>query len=362
MNIAVEKKLNTSLSYNTFIHSSMLCRANRYALHRRRRLLLVLLISISISFLLIRLKTQENISFSSTIIDQTIILIRTSHYCQLRLDYLRQSWIPTSFSEQSNIYILTDNISKYSNKILLNSFKNIIEANCSETHNRFDLCCKTAHEFELFYNLSQKNSNLRWMCRFDDDQYVNLNNLYTLLSKIDSSKPYYVGRRGKYFRSKIPRQNRTYLFATYGAGVCFSRPLLEKLRPYVNKTIFPYGCINGTVSDDGYVGYFIGLILNISLFSLNDLFHSHLEQLDNSFRLFNIEYLQKSITFGFSWDRYTVSWLPIIHRLLELINKGEKNIANTLWIFLQNYEKQHPENLTNKYDRTCSSYGRKKLN
>jgi fringe protein len=234
------------------------------------------------------MKIQENFSFSSSIIDQTIILIRTSHYCQSRLDYLRQSWIPT---KQSNIYFLTDNLSKYSNKTILNSFKNFIETNCPETHNAFDLCCKTSHEFELFHNLSQRNSNLHWLCRFDDDQYINLNNLYKFLSQIDSSKPYYIGRTSIDSGLEIPRHSRRYRFATYGAGVCFTRPLLDKLRPYVNKTIFPYNCKNRGISDDAYIGYLIEFILNISLISLKELFHSHLEHLDISFRLFNIDHL-----------------------------------------------------------------------
>jgi len=328
--------------------------ANRYALHRR--LLILLLISISISFLLIIITTPQNTSFSSTITEQTIIIIRTSHYCQSRLNYLYQSWIPKNFSQQLNIYVLTDNLSKYSNEKFLNFFKNLIETNCPDTHNQLDLCCKTAHEFELFYNLSQINSNLHWMCRFDDDQYVNLNNLYKFLSKIDSSKPYYIGRISTNSPSRIPKHNQTYRFATYGAGVCFSRPLLDKLRPYVNKTIFPYGCKKHGISDDGYVGYLTDFILNISLLSLDELFHSHLEQINLSFRLFNIEVLQNSITFGFAWDRYTLSWLPIIHQLIQLINQGQKNAAMQLWKFLQNHEQEHPEDLKNKYDQSCTLY------
>ncbi|CAF5149590.1 unnamed protein product, partial [Rotaria sp. Silwood1] len=212
----------------------------------------------------------------------------------------------------------------------------------------FDLNVYEAHEFELFYNLSQINSNLDWMCRFDDDQYVNLNNLYQFLSQINSSKSYYIGRTSINNRLKVGKYKRTYTFATYGAGVCFSRALLEKLRPYVNKTSLPHDCIKRGISDDVCIGYLIEFILNIPLISLKELFHSHLEKLDKSFRYFNINHLQHAITFGFAWDRYKLSWLPIIHQLIQLINKGEKHAANILWLFLQNYEKEHPNNLTNK--------------
>ncbi|CAF1226660.1 unnamed protein product [Adineta steineri] len=320
----------------------------RYTL--RRRLIIIFLILISIFFLFTIITTKENYSFPLKIIDRTIILIRTSSRCQSRLDYLHQSWLSSNLAKQSNIYLLTDKIRNYSN---LNLFKNIIETNCTETHNIFDLCCKTSHEFELFYNLTERNLNLDWMCRFDDDQYVNLNNLYKFLSRIDSSKPYYIGRTSINKRLKIPKHNRTYTFATYGAGVCFSRILLEKLRSYVNKTILPINCIKRHSPDDVYIGYLIEFVLNISLTSLKKLFHSHLEKLDISFRSFNIDYLQNAITFGFAWDRYKLSWLPIIHQLIELINKGELNSAKLLWAFLQNYEKEHPENLKNQSDQSC---------
>jgi fringe protein len=328
---------------------------NRYAL--QRRLLLLVLLTISISFLLTIIKTHS----TSPIIDQTIILIRTSHYCQSRLNYLQQSWIPTSLSQQSNIYFLTDSLLNYTNKTLLNSFQNIIETNCPQTHDQLDLCCKTAHEFELFTNLSLKNSNLQWLCRFDDDQYVNLNNLYKFLSQIDSSKLHYIGRTSINQHLKISKRNRTYQFATYGAGVCFSRPLLEKLRPYVNKKVFPSGCKKRGISDDGYVGYLNEFILDVPLTSFQDLFHSHLEILNISFRTYSIEYIHNAITFGFAWDRYTLSWLPIIHRLIQLVNEGQKQAAEILWIFLQNYEKEHPENLTNKYDQSCTIYEKTQL-
>lgn len=336
----------------------MFRRRNRYVLHCT--LIIIILISTITYFLTTETITEDKTSIQSTVADRTIILIRTSYHCQSRLVYLLQSWIPSKIREQSYIYLLTDNMSKYSDKTILNSFKNVIETNCPETHNVFDLCCKTAHEFELFYNLTKKNSALDWMCRFDDDQYVNLPNLYDHLSKLDSSKLYYIGRTSINRRLKAPKQNRTYTFATYGAGVCFSRALLDKLRSYVQKTSLPYDCVRRGIADDGYMGYLIHSILNVSLLSLRELFHSHLENLDKSFRSFNINHLKNVITLGFSWDRYKLSWLPIIHQLIQLINKGETEAANILWVFLKTYEKEHPDVLKNKYDQSCTSYMKKR--
>jgi fringe protein len=336
-------------------------RTRHYALYFR--LIISLILSISVSFSLILITTErQNLYFTfdkkTNIADRVVLFVRTSNNCQLRLNYLLESWISTNIFEQKNLYLITDSITNQTNLTILNLFKNIIQTNCPQTHNRFDLCCKTAHEFNLFYNLNKRNKNLEWMCRFDDDQYVNLKNLYQFLSQFNASKPYYIGRTSINQRLKVSDDNRTYTFATYGAGVCFSHTLLKKLHPYAHIKRLPYGCIKRGISDDAYIGYLIEMILNVSLTSVKDLFHSHLEKLDESFRKFTIDDLSRVITFGFAWDRYKLEWLPIIHQLIQLVNQNQSEIANNFWLFLRNYEKQHPENLINKYDQSCISYQR----
>jgi len=327
------------------------------------RLIICLILSISASLLLILIKNERKAFYSpfdktTNITDRIVLFVRTSNNCESRLNYLLQSWISTNPFEQTNLYLITDYISNKRNSTILNSFQNIIQTNCPQTHNRFDLCCKTAHEFNLFYDLSTRKKNLEWMCRFDDDQYVNLDNLFKYLSQLNASKPYYIGRGSIDKRLKVSDDNRTYTFATYGAGVCFSHTLLQQFRPYTPIKQFSYGCLKRGIADDGYVGYLIELMLNISLTSVDDIFHSHIEKLDESFRYFSLDDLARGITFGFSWDRYKLEWLPIIHRLIKLINQNQTETANYLWLFLRNYEKEHPENLNNKYDQSCISYQR----
>lgn len=343
------------------LYSSMQRRTRHHSLYSR--LIVSLIFSISASLLLILITSvRRDIYFSSNkhpgISDRIALFIRTSHNCQSRLTYLLQSWVPTVLLEQNNLYLITDLISNQTNSTILNSFQNIIQTNCPQTHNRFDLCCKTAHEFNLFYNLTQTKPNLEWMCRFDDDQYVNIDNLYKYLSQLNSSKPYYIGRTSIQRRLQVSDDSRTYTFATYGAGVCFSYSLLEQLRPYAHVKKLPHGCIKRGISDDAYIGYLIEMILNISLTPINHLFHSHLEKLDDSFRHFTLNDLSRIITFGFAWDRYTLEWLPIIHQIVKLVNQDQIETANYLWLFLRNYEKEHPENLKNKYDQSCTSYQR----
>lgn len=324
-------------------------------------LAIVLLVSICVSLILVI--TPKNVGkfplhFDQTphISDRTVIFVRTSHNCQSRLTYLLQSWISSNLFEQKNLYLITDYVPRESPTNLFDSFQNIYETKCPQTHNRYDLCCKTAHEFQLFYDLLSRKKDLQWMCRFDDDQYVNLDNLYKYLNEFNSSEPYYIGRTSISRRLAVKDDSRTYTFATYGAGVCFSRPLLERLRPYANTQVLPQGCIKRGISDDAYVGYLIELHLNISLTSVNDLLHSHLEKLDDSFRYFSLFDLTRFISVGFAWDRYRLEWLPIIHQLIKLVQRNEIEAANRLWLFLRNYEKDHPENLANQYDQSCLSY------
>ncbi|CAF0794842.1 unnamed protein product [Adineta ricciae] len=321
--------------------------------NHRNRLLISIFLLVSILLALTSVMNRKEHSLTPNIISQTIILIRTSNRCQTRLTYLLQSWLSSSLAQQSKIYLFTDRIKKYTDKRVLKSFKTIIETNCSETHGRFDLCCKTAHEFDFYYHLSRTNPDIEWMCRFDDDQYVNLENLYKFLPQFDPFSPYYIGRTSLNHRLKTRNHSQTFTFATYGAGVCFSRSLLARLRPYVSKTIFPHNCIKQRLSDDAYVGFLTEVILNVTLTSFQELFHSHLEKLDMSFRQFSFAYLRRAITFGFAWDRYDLSWLPIIHQLIELIHKGEQQAAERLWLFLRNYEKEHPNRSEYKRDQTC---------
>ncbi|CAF0720001.1 unnamed protein product [Adineta steineri] len=334
----------------------------RSLLSPRFFLSLILSISASLLFITVIANQHQNpflfIGGTNNIADRTVLFVRTAQNCQSRLKYLLESWIPKDLSKQSNIYLITDKILNSTNATIFNSFRNVIETNCPATHGGFDLCCKTAHEFDTYYNLAKTNSNLEWMCRFDDDQYVNVDNLYKYLSQMNSSKPYYLGRVSYGHRLSVPEHNRTYIFATYGGGVCYSQALLKQLRPHVHVDVLPKNCAKLKRPDDVYMGVLIELILNVTLTEENDLLHSHLDVLDGSFRNYTLNDLTRMITFGFSWDRYTLDWLPIIHQLIELTKQDQYEAANRLWLFLRNYEKEHPQNLTDKYDLTCTSYKR----
>lgn len=328
-------------------------------------LTLFLFCSIGISFLSLKnLSQNRSIIYpcdshsinEKTLSEKLLIFVRTSFNCQSRLNYLLQSWISTDLLKRRNLYLITDDRSKYNEATILDYFPHVIETKCPNTHNRFDLCCKTAKEFELFYEIIESQHDLLWLCRFDDDQYLNEPKLVEYLAKFNASQPLYIGRTSIADRLKLEKSNRTFAFATYGAGVCFSRALLEQLRPLTNSSILPRQCESRGLSDDAFVGYLIEILLNVSLISNKNLFHSHLEKLDQSFRRFSLNDLIQTITMGFAWDRYKLDWLPIIHQLIELVRQNQIESANRLWLFLRSYEKQHPENLTDQFDQSCLSY------
>ncbi|CAF0966809.1 unnamed protein product [Didymodactylos carnosus] len=298
-------------------------------------------------------------SFNTPIANRLLILVRTSHHCESRLKYLLKTWIPPLKRNQqkSNIFLLTDQYIKNSS---YDKFENVILTDCPQKHKIFDLCCKTADEFQLYHNLTKNGAKFDWMCRFDDDQYVNLDNLYSYLTKLNSSIPYYIGRTSKY-SIKIPDNNQTVHFATYGAGVCYSKVLLSKLQNYINKSITPDDCIKTRFADDAYLGYTIAYKLNTSL-TINKQLHSHLERLQISFHRLTLENLLEAITFGFSWDRYQLKWMPVIHEIIQLSRKHQKDQDSLmlLWNFVRDYEKTHPENITGKVDDSCTSYHKEK--
>ncbi len=114
---------------------------------------------------------------------------------------------------------------------------------CNQSHTIPDLCCHSASEFAIYFPNQNK---YKWLCRFDDDQYVNVNQLREYLSTFDSTQPYYIGRPSwpdTVKRSKEPFPS-PFWFATLGGGVCLSKRTVILLRPYTqDASEFADGCV-----------------------------------------------------------------------------------------------------------------------
>jgi len=65
----------------------------------------------------------------------------------------------------------------------------LVVTNCSSSHSRAALACKTAAEFDAFVA-----SYMRWWCHFDDDNYVHVARLAAELAAFDADRPFYLGK------------------------------------------------------------------------------------------------------------------------------------------------------------------------
>jgi hypothetical protein len=233
-------------------------------------------------------------------------VIRTSSkFYHTRLKYLLQTWI---LFVQQHAYFTTDKILP---DIPSNHFILTNNTCGNETHTMKTLCCKTAHDFILFYRHINKYD---WFCHFDDDQYVNTHNLEKYLSTLDFNRPYYIGRNSwnhTLNRSKKPFPY-PFWFATLGAGVCLSKYLIHRLRPYTgNIGDFVNGCLKENYHDDIYLGFLVSC-LNVTL-TKNLRFHSHLEKDFYSDKQQFLRIFSKQITFGFRYPQRYPAFLPNIY-------------------------------------------------
>ena len=231
-------------------------------------------------------------------------VVRTSSkFYQTRLKYLLVTW--TSLVPK-HVYFVTD---KFLPNISQNHFI-LTQNTCGEEkHAMNTLCCKTAHDFILFHRHITKYD---WFCHFDDDQYVNTNNLEKYLSKLDSNYPYYIGRNS--WPNEVKRSKKPFpypfWFATLGAGVCLSKSLVYRLQSYTrNVTNFVNGCLKQNYHDDIYLGFLISACLNVTL-TKNLLFHSHLEKDFYSDKQKFVEIFRQQITFGFRVPQRYPAFLP----------------------------------------------------
>ncbi|CAI8015025.1 Beta-1,3-N-acetylglucosaminyltransferase lunatic fringe [Geodia barretti] len=140
----------------------------------------------------------------------------------------------------------------------------------------------------------------RWFCSFDDDEYLNVVNLFKELKKYDSSADYYVGhwltKHGKkpkrigWFKF-FPEAKRTRYFYATGASYCVSSGLMKKVKKYFRGQLFPVTCRKIGLTDDYTVGSVIGGVLGVNLTEVP----SMLSQ-GEDFTHFNITQLKNMIT------------------------------------------------------------------
>lgn len=198
----------------------------------------------------------------------------TRKYHKSRLELLIQTWVSQA-KEQT--YIFTDGEDK---ELQMRTGANIINTNCSAAHTRQALCCKMSVEYDKFIE-SQK----KWFCHVDDDNYVILASMVRLLSSYHHSQDVYLGRPSLDHPIEAAERVKSdgsvsvkFWFATGGAGFCISRGLALKMSPWASLGNFISTAEKIRLPDDCTVGYIIEALLEVTL-THTHLFHSHLENL-----------------------------------------------------------------------------------
>ncbi|XP_041671587.1 beta-1,3-N-acetylglucosaminyltransferase radical fringe [Cheilinus undulatus] len=206
--------------------------------------------------------------------DIFIAVKTTKKYHKSRLGLLTQTWVSQA---QEHTFIFTDGEDKELQKRM---GANIINTNCSAAHTRQALCCKMSVEYDKFIE-SQK----KWFCHVDDDNYVILPSLLHLLSSYHHSQDVYLGRPSLDHPIEAAERVKSdgsvsvkFWFATGGAGFCISRGLALKMSPWASLGNFISTAEKIRLPDDCTIGYIIEALLEVTL-THTHLFHSHLENL-----------------------------------------------------------------------------------
>ncbi|XP_076331891.1 fringe glycosyltransferase-like [Tachypleus tridentatus] len=197
----------------------------------------------------------------------------TKSFHRSRMDVILKTWFVLA---KYQVYFFTDADDP---EYQIKTGGHLINTNCSSSHNRKALCCKMSVELDRFLE-SQK----KWFCHFDDDNYVNLPKLKKLLQKYNPLEDWYLGKPSIRVPLKIPNRENTeetisFWFATGGAGFCISRALTLKMMPTASGGRFMSACEKIRLPDDVTIGYIIEHVLKKKL-TVVEHFHSHLEAMN----------------------------------------------------------------------------------
>ncbi|XP_047098976.1 fringe glycosyltransferase [Schistocerca piceifrons] len=227
---------------------------------------------------------------ATTALQDVFISVKTTgSYHRARLPLILKTWFQLA-KKQTWFFTDTDDP-----EFQLKTNGHMINTNCSSSHNRKALCCKMSVEFDVFLE-----SNKRWFCHVDDDNYVNVPRLVRVLSGYNPQQDWYLGKPS--IRAPLEILNRdntaqkiSFWFATGGAGFCLSRALALKMMPVASGGKFISIGEKIRLPDDVTMGYIIEHMLQKPL-TVIEQFHSHLEPM----KFLRPDTIQDQITFSYS--------------------------------------------------------------
>ncbi|CAG9865557.1 unnamed protein product [Phyllotreta striolata] len=208
----------------------------------------------------------------TTTLDDIFISVKTTkNYHRKRLPIILKTWFQLA-RKQTWFFTDTDDA-----EFQLKTNGHMINTNCSSSHSRKALCCKMSVEFDSFLNTDK-----RWFCHFDDDNYVNVPRLVRFLGDYNPKDEWYLGKPSIQAPLEIVKKEKKtvkkikFWFATGGAGFCLSRALAVKMMPFASNSRFISTGERIRLPDDVTMGYIIEHLLKQPL-TVVDQFHSHLE-------------------------------------------------------------------------------------
>lgn len=206
----------------------------------------------------------------ATNLDDLFISVKTTRsYHTTRLSIILKTWFQLA---KKQIWFFTDTDDA---EFQSRTNGHMINTNCSSSHNRKALCCKMSVEFDTFLNTDKK-----WFCHFDDDNYVNVPRLVKFLGDYNPREDWYLGKPSIQAPLEIVSKDKIskvrFWFATGGAGFCLSRALALKMMPLASDGKFISIGERIRLPDDVTMGYIVEHLLKKPL-TVVDQFHSHLE-------------------------------------------------------------------------------------
>uniref|UniRef100_H2YWB9 Fringe-like glycosyltransferase domain-containing protein n=1 Tax=Ciona savignyi TaxID=51511 RepID=H2YWB9_CIOSA len=208
---------------------------------------------------------------SPTALDDIFISVKTTgKFHQSRVQIIIDTWFRDA---KLQTYFFTDiddaNFVQQTGGHMVNTL-------CNKTHTRKDLSCKLGAEYDHYMK-----SNKRWWCHFDDDNYVNVGRLVAMLRDVNHTKDFYIGKPSlNYpFVTTYEGEEVRFWFATGGAGLCISRALAIKMKPWCSDGGIYQTSEKLRAPDDCTLGFIISNRLAVQLTESN-LLHSHLEILN----------------------------------------------------------------------------------
>ena len=224
--------------------------------------------------------TSDNKNNSSPSLDNIFIAVKTSgKFHSTRLAPVLATWYPRA---AARVWFFTDADDAALSQL---TGGRVVNTGCAADHSRTALSCKMEAELAAFLS-EPAAAGAKWFCHVDDDNYVNTDRLAAALDAFPAAGEWYLGKVSTAQPLEVPdrrsssrpSQSHRFWFATGGAGFCLSRPLVERMQPWISGGRFQQLADDIRLPDDVAVGYVVKVLLGVPLTPLAD-FHSHLEPL-----------------------------------------------------------------------------------